>query len=129
VLQFHSEFLERLSGSVNKVTSSSFGFAMALALVLLWLISGPSCHYSQTWQLFINTVTTTVTFLMVFLIQRAESKETQALHIKLNRILEKLNVENAVLGVEDLPEAELDALTEKDRKLASGETKKPKKVA
>ncbi len=116
--KFHSDFLETLSVRVTDATSGSLGFAFALLIVFAWLIAGPILNFSEPWQLFINTVTTTVTFLMVFLIQRAEKKDAQALHIKLNHVLDKLGVDERILDLENRREQDIDKHEEDARKAA-----------
>jgi low affinity Fe/Cu permease len=80
-------------------------------IILVWGITGPLFHYSDTWQLVINTGTTIVTFLMVFLIQRAQNKDALAIHLKLNEVVAALEgASNRLIDVEDLTEPEIDAL-------------------
>jgi low affinity Fe/Cu permease len=100
--------LERFSRRVTQLTGSPWAFAFALLVILVWLVTGPVFHYSNTWQLVINTGTTVVTFLMVFLIQRSQNKDSQAIHLKLNEILASLEgASNRLVDVEGLSEAEL----------------------
>jgi len=90
---------------------SSQAFAIAVATLVLWGLSGPLFHFSDSWQLVINTGTTIVTFLMVFLIQRFQNKDAHALHLKLNEIVAALQgASNRLINVEDLSEAEVAAL-------------------
>lgn len=113
-----SKQLEKLSYQATKATGTSMAFMVALAAVLLWLITGPIFSFSDTWQLVINTGTTIVTFLMVFLIQRAQNKDALALHLKLNEIVAAMEgASNRLIDVEDLSEAEIDALRKYYRKL------------
>jgi len=91
-------------------------FALALAVVVAWLASGPLFGYSDTWQLAINTGTTIVTFLMVFIIQNAQNRDTRALQIKLDELLEALHREEAI-DVEDLSESELERLQARFKRL------------
>ncbi len=92
-------------------TGGSLAFALACGVVVLWLVSGPIFDYSNTWQLVINTGTTVVTFLMVFLIQRSQNKESLALHLKLNEIVAAMEgASNRLIDVEDLNEDELRTL-------------------
>lgn len=113
-----SKQLEKLSYQATKATGTSKAFMLALAAVLLWLITGPIFNFSDTWQLVINTGTTIVTFLMVFLIQRAQNKDALALHLKLNEIVAAMEgASNRLIDVEDLSEAEIDALRKYYRKL------------
>ena len=110
--------LERLSYSATKATGTSLAFMLALATVLIWLATGPIFHYSDTWQLVINTGTTIITFLMVFLIQRAQNKDALAIHLKLNEIVAAMEgASNRLIDVEDLSEAEIQALRKYYRRL------------
>jgi low affinity Fe/Cu permease len=110
--------LERFSYHVTKATGTSLAFVLAAAVVVVWLISGPMFGFSDTWQLVINTGTTIVTFLMVFLIQRAQNKDALAIHLKLNEIVAAMEgASNRLIDVEDLSEAEIIALQKYYRKL------------
>lgn len=80
-------YLERFSSAVARATGSSTAFLLALATVLLWAFTGPLFGYSESWQLIINTGTTIVTFLMVFLIQKAQNKESLSVQLKLNELI------------------------------------------
>ena len=109
---------ERLASSVTLFAGSNWGFGCAGLLVLIWLASGPLVGYSEMWQLAINTSTTIVTFLMVFLIQRSQNKESKAVQLKLNEIVAALEgASNRMISVEDLGEKELDALAQQFRSL------------
>lgn len=102
---------ERFSNWATNFTGSSAAFIGAALLVIIWAITGPFFHYSETWQLVINTGTTIVTFLMVFLIQKAQNKDGKAIQIKLNELIaahEKAS--NRIVDIEDLSEKELDKL-------------------
>jgi low affinity Fe/Cu permease len=103
--------LELLALHAARWSSSSAGFATAVAIILVWLALGPWLHYSDSWQLVINTGTTIVTFLMVFLIQRSQSKDALAIQLKLDEIVAALaGASNKLVSAEDLSEADLDAL-------------------
>jgi low affinity Fe/Cu permease len=92
-------------------SGSSTAFWLAVALVILWLASGPFFGFSDTWQLVINTSTTIVTFLMVFLIQRAQNKDARAVHLKLNELVAAVKgASNRLINVEGLTEEEIQAL-------------------
>jgi low affinity Fe/Cu permease len=92
-------------------TGSTPAFMAAVSVILIWLATGPIFHYSDTWQLVINTGTTIVTFLMVFLIQRAQNKDAMAVQLKLNEIVAALEgASNRLISVEDLSEPELSVL-------------------
>ena len=111
--------LEVMSRDVTIFTGSSWAFAVAALVIVGWLISGPLFHYSDTWQLVINTGTTIVTFLMVFLIQRSQNKDSLALQLKLNEIVAALaGASNRLIDIEDLTEQELRALHEHYKVLA-----------
>jgi low affinity Fe/Cu permease len=113
-----SLILERLSYQATKATGTSLAFMLALAAVVIWLLTGPIFKYSDTWQLVINTGTTIITFLMVFLIQRAQNKDALAIHLKLNEIVAALEgASNRLIDVEDLSEADINALRSYYRKL------------
>jgi low affinity Fe/Cu permease len=102
-----SRFAERVTGW----TGSSSAFALAVITILVWGVLGPIFHYSDTWQLVINTSTTIVTFLMVFLIQRAQNKESLAVQLKLNEIVAAVEgASNRLISVEELSEEELNVL-------------------
>lgn len=117
---FCMNFLARFSAKVTELTGTSTAFACALGSILLWLACGPLFHFSDTWQLVINTSTTIVTFLMVFLIQRTQNKETRAIELKLDEIVASIEgASNRLIDVEDLTEEELDVLHRHYRKLAA----------
>ena|ERR1044071_4911060 len=110
---------ERFAAAATRKTGSTAAFIMAVAVIVIWLVSGPIFHFSDTWQLVINTGTTIVTFLMVFLIQRAQNKEGLALQIKLNELIAAIEgASNRLIAAEDLSEEELKALEEHFEKLA-----------
>ena len=103
--------IEALSERVTRWTGSTSGFAFALGIVLLWAVLGPVFHFSNTWQLVINTGTTIVTFLMVFLIQRSQNKDALAIHLKLNEIVAAMQgASNRLIDAEGLSEKELQTL-------------------
>jgi low affinity Fe/Cu permease len=106
-----ARLLESLSIRVTEWAGSSVAFGIAAAVVLVWLVTGPLFHFSDTWQLVINTGTTIVTFLMVFLIQRAQNKDSRAMQLKLNEVVAALEgASNRLINVEDLSEDEIRVL-------------------
>lgn len=108
-----------MSQRVTRWTGSSWAFSLALLVIAVWLVTGPLFHFSDTWQLVINTGTTVVTFLMVFLIQRTQNKDSLALQLKLNEIVAALDgASNRLIDVEDLSEEELEVLHRYYRRLA-----------
>ena len=111
--------LERFSQKATHATGTSLAFALALGTVVVWGITGPLFQFSNTWQLVINTGTTIVTFLMVFLIQRTQNKDSLAVHLKLNEIVAAIEgASNRLIDVEDLTEVEIETLHRHYQKLA-----------
>src|SRR5947207_2552253 len=109
--RFASRALEKFARRATVWTGSSAAFALACLTILVWAVTGPIFHYSDTWQLVINTGTTIVTFLMVFLIQRAQNKDSLAIHLKLNELVAAVEgASNRLVNVEDLTEDEVQAL-------------------
>ena len=92
-----------------KVTGSPWTFGACLALVILWAVSGPVFRFSETWQLVINTGTTIITFLMVFLIQNTQNRDAEAVHAKLDDLILTSGAENDFVGIEEMTEKELQA--------------------
>ena len=114
-----SRWLERSARAVTVWTGSSQAFAGAVGVIIVWALLGPVFHFSDTWQLVINTGTTIVTFLMVFLIQRSQNKDSLAIHLKLNEIVAVLQgASNRLINVEDLTEQEVATLHRHYRTLA-----------
>jgi low affinity Fe/Cu permease len=104
---------------VTRRAGSTAAFAAALGIILVWGATGPIFHYSDTWQLVINTGTTIVTFLMVFLIQRSQNKDAIAIHLKLNEIVAALEgASNRLIEVESVTEKDLDTLRRHYHELA-----------
>jgi low affinity Fe/Cu permease len=102
---------EAFSAIVTKWTGSSSAFAGATGVIVLWAFLGPVFGFSDTWQLVINTGTTIITFLMVFLIQRSQNKDALAIHLKLNELVAAVNgASNRLIDVEALTEKELETL-------------------
>jgi len=101
-------FFEKFSSKATAIAGSTFGFFGALSIVLLWAACGPVFHYSETWQLVINTGTTIITFLMVFLIQKSQNKESLAIQLKLNELVASHEfASNRLVNVENMTEDEL----------------------
>ena len=112
-------FFERFANWATKFTGSSAAFIGAVSIVVIWALSGPVFDYSETWQLVINTGTTIITFLMVFLIQKAQNKDSKALHLKLNELIAAhAGASNRMVNLEDITEDELDQLHKFYEKLA-----------
>jgi low affinity Fe/Cu permease len=112
-------WFETFSSRATKVTGSSGAFITACILILVWIISGPLFHYSDVWQLAINTGTTIITFLMVFLIQKTQNKDALAIQVKLNELVAASQMaSNRIVSVEDLSEEELERLNKYYTRLA-----------
>jgi low affinity Fe/Cu permease len=104
-------FFDRFAHKVTRVTGSHYAFLVALAIVLTWAATGPVFHFSNTWQLVINTGTTVVTFMMVFVIQQSQNKDTIAIQLKLNELIAATKgASNRLIDVEDLNDDELDLI-------------------
>jgi low affinity Fe/Cu permease len=103
--------LERWSRVVTAWTGSSWAFACAALVIVVWLVTGPMFHFSDTWQLIINTGTTIVTFLMVFLIQNTQNRDAKAVHLKLDELIRALHgARNRLVDLENLSDEELTKL-------------------
>jgi low affinity Fe/Cu permease len=104
-------FLARFARVAADRAGSSAAFGLAVGVILVWGLTGPFFHFGDTWQLVINTSTTIVTFLMVFLIQRAQNKDARAMHLKLNELVAAVKgASNRLINVEDLTEEEVTIL-------------------
>jgi len=107
---FH-RFFDSFSTKITNFTGSPWAFLGAFVIIILWAVSGPIFHFSDTWQLVINTGTTIITFLMVFVIQQSQNKDTVALQLKLNELIaSNRHASNRLIDVEDLTAEELQVL-------------------
>src|SRR5689334_2687899 len=113
-------FFDQMATKVTKASGKPAAFIMACTLIILWGVTGPIFHYSDTWQLVINTGTTIITFLMVFIIQQPQNKDTIALQIKLNELIARSDsASNRLVNVEDLTTDDLEMLKNFYIKLSS----------
>src|SRR6478735_11536495 len=97
----------RTAKAASRFTGRPLCFILAMLVVITWIVTGPLFHFSDTWQLVINTGTTIITFLMVFLIQRSQNKDSRALHLKLNELIASLKgPSNRLVDIENLTEKE-----------------------
>src|SRR5687768_6424008 len=111
-----SQFARLIANSIG----SPYGFAIAVMLVVIWAALGPIFGFSQEWQLIINTGTTIVTFLVVFLIQTTQNRDAKAVHLKLDELIHAVTkARNQLIDAEDLTEEELDSLEQEFRRLRS----------
>jgi low affinity Fe/Cu permease len=117
--RIRASFSEFARGA-SHLAGRPIAFAAALGVVLVWAITGPLFGFSDTWQLVINTGTTIVTFLMVFLIQNTQNRDSEAMHVKMDELIRALSgAHNALLDLEELDEKTLDTIRARYRKLAA----------
>ena len=113
-------FFNKFSETVTKVTGGAYAFIIATLFIIVWAITGPVFNFSDTWQLVINTSTTIITFLMVFVIQHSQNKDTLALQLKLNELLAaNAEASNRLVSVEDFTEEELEVIKKFYSRLAA----------
>src|SRR5690348_146870 len=118
-----SDVFHRFAQVVATWVGSARSFAIAVLVILIWAVSGPIFGFSDTWQLVINTGTTIVTFLMVFLIQNTQNRDARAIHLKLDELLRAIGkARNRLVCLEDLSEEELNALQAEFNKLRDSES-------
>jgi len=119
-----NEFFRKAARTASSVFGSAWSFIAAIVIVLVWALTGPLFHYSDTWQLVIKTGTTIVTFLMVFLIQNTQNRDSKALHLKLDELLYAMKeARTGLVDLEDLSDAELAKLSKEFQRIARGEAR------
>ncbi|CAN7576384.1 low affinity iron permease family protein [Pararhizobium sp. LjRoot238] len=114
-------FFSRFSGSVAELTGKPATFVIAVAGIIVWAATGPFFGFSETWQLVINTGTTIITFLMVFVLQNSQNRDSRAVQAKLDELILTSDAENRFMGIEHLDEEELKRLTRLLREAAESE--------
>jgi low affinity Fe/Cu permease len=108
-----------LAKTISRYTGRAGTFALALGVIVIWIVTGPVFHFSDTWQLVINTGTTIITFLMVFLIQNTQNRDTEAIQIKLDELIRATKgAHNALMDLEELEEAHLNKFRDRYEALA-----------
>lgn len=113
-----NDLFRRFAQWVSRTTGNAYAFSLAFIVVVLWLVSGPFFGYSDTWQLVINTATTVVTFLMVFILQNTQDRDSRATQLKLDELLRAVTkARNSYIDIEEVPDEELDKLTEEFQKM------------
>jgi low affinity Fe/Cu permease len=115
-----SSWFTRFANGASRATGRPGTFVLALIVVLTWAITGPIFKFSDTWQLVINTGTTIITFLMVFLIQNTQNRDAEAMHVKMDELIRAAKgAHNALLDLEELDDKTLDTIRARYRKLAA----------
>ncbi|MBI2356826.1 low affinity iron permease family protein [Candidatus Dojkabacteria bacterium] len=110
----------KIAKAVSAFVGSSYAFMFALLVIITWAILGPIYNYSNTWQLVINTGTTIVTFLMVFLIQNTQNRETKAMNLKLDELIRSTTkAHNTIMAAEEFEDEKLETLEEEYNKMAN----------
>ncbi len=113
-----SEFFHRFSAKVSQITGSPWTFIAAVIIVVTWILTGPVFNFSDTWQLVINTGTTIITFLIVFLIQNTQNRDAKAIHLKLDELLTGVKgARKGLVDIENLSDKELEQLHNEFRDL------------
>ena len=108
-----SQAFTTVASATSRWTGRASAFLLCVLVVLVWAATGPLFHYSDTWQLVINTGTTIVTFLMVFLIQNTQNRDNAAIQAKLDELIRASKAKNEFIGIEHLSDAELDEILER----------------
>ena len=116
-----NEVFRKFAHKISEVVGTSGTFIAALSAIVIWLLFGPYFQYSDTWQLVINTATTIVTFLMVFLIQNTQNRDAKAIHLKLDELIRSIEgARNRLVDLENLSDAELARLQQEFQRLREG---------
>ena len=117
-----NELFRKFSQTTSKLVGSSGAFILAVAIVLVWALTGPIFHYSDTWQLVINTGTTIITFLMVFLIQNTQNRDAKAIHLKLDELIKGVSgARTGLVNVQELSDQDLERLQQQFQQLHQDE--------
>lgn len=119
------ELFRKISVKISNFVGTAGAFMLALSVVVVWGMTGSLFHYSDTWQLVINTGTTIVTFLMVFLIQNTQNRDSKALHLKLDELIRASSARNTFVDLEDLTDEELVAIDEQFKKIHASQKPDP----
>ena len=123
------EIFHKFATSISEIVGTPWAFLTALLLVILWVAAGPVFQYSDSWQLVINTSTTIITFLMVFIIQSSQNRDTKAIHIKLDELLRAVHgARTGLINIENLSDEDLLQLQQEFERLGNGGSEPRKKV-
>jgi len=113
------EKFRKFAGAVSRWAGSSWAFILAILVLVIWAVSGPILHFSDTWQLAINTGTTIVTFLMVFLIQNTQNRETRAINLKLDEIIHSMQeARNGLIDLENASDEQLEEVEQQFKEIS-----------
>jgi low affinity Fe/Cu permease len=125
-----SEGFQAFATKSSYWVGSKWAFGFAVATIILWAVMGPYFHYSDTWQLVVNTATTVVTFIMVFLIQNTQNRDARAIHLKLDEIIRAIRpASNSMINIETLSDEELKALSDRFEKIRTERSASSRKHA
>lgn len=113
----------KFAHKASKAVGSPWGFMIALTVLIVWVVSGPILGFSDTWQLVINTGTTIITFLIVFLIQNTQNRDAEAINLKLNELIRSSKARNKLIDIEELSDEEMEKLLKEFRKLTEKDPK------
>ena len=117
-----NELFRKFSHRTSEAVGSSWAFMIAVAIIGVWAMTGPMFHYSDTWQLVINTGTTIITFLMVFLIQNTQNRDAKAIHLKLDELIKATRgARNSMIDLDKLSDAQLKELEEEYKRICATE--------
>jgi low affinity Fe/Cu permease len=119
----HTSWFSRIAKKTAQLSGRPVAFALAAGIIVVWAITGPLFGFSDTWQLVINTGTTVITFLMVFLIQNTQNRDTAAIQVKLDELIRVTRGHNALMDLEELEEEDLEAFRRKYEKMAAAARK------
>ena len=124
-----SKLFGEIANRTSKAAGHALTFVIAASIVLVWALSGPLFQYSDTWQLVINTGTTIVTFLMVFLIQNTQNRDARAINLKLDELIHAIDkARNNMIDIENLSDVELDKLHARYERLKHARSPRPKRI-
>lgn len=116
------ELFRKFAQTTSQAVGSSWAFIIAVVIILVWAVTGPMFHYSDTWQLVINTGTTIITFLMVFLIQNTQNRDAKAIHLKLDELIKGVKgARTGLVNLEQLSDADLERLQEEFERIHRAE--------
>src|SRR5438132_11595853 len=124
-----NELFRKFAQTTSKMVGSSWSFILAVLIILVWAVTGPMFHYSDTWQLVINTGTTIITFLMVFLIQNTQNRDAKAIHLKLDELIKGVKgARTSLVNLEELSDEDLETLQKEFERIHHKETEEIEEI-